>query len=118
MDQLQQKKIVKQCSSTLKKTNLELGGKNSAIICKTSNLDTDVLKVINGIFENGGQACVAISRVIIHENIFDTFVEKIINKIKKMHKLRKLNVQTPVVKNQKKKIISTIKYVKSNYPKI
>ena len=111
------KKIVKQCSSTLKKTNLELGGKNSAIICKTSNLDTDVLKVINGIFENGGQACVAISRVIIHENIFDTFVEKIINKIKKMHKLRKLNVQTPVVKNQKRKIISTIKYVKSNYPK-
>ena len=52
-------------------------GKNSAIICKTSNLDTDVLKVINGIFENGGQACVAISRVIIHENIFDIFVEKI-----------------------------------------
>ena len=34
-----------------------------------------------------------------------------------MHKLRKLNVQTPVVKNQKRKIISTIKYVKSNYPK-
>ena len=34
-----------------------------------------------------------------------------------MHKLRNLNVQTPVVKNQKRKIISTIKYVKSNYPK-
>jgi len=111
------KKILKQCSSTLKKTNLELGGKNSAIICKSSNLDTAVLKVINGIFENGGQACIAISRVIIHEDIFDTFVDKIITKVKKMHKLKKLKIQIPFIENQKRKIISTIKYIKSNYSK-
>ena len=111
------KKIIKQCSSTLKKTNLELGGKNSAIICKTSNLDTAVSKVINGIFENGGQACVGISRVIIHEHIFDIFVDKIITEVKKMYKLRKLKIQIPVVENQKRKIISTIRYIKLNYPK-
>jgi acyl-CoA reductase-like NAD-dependent aldehyde dehydrogenase len=111
------KKIIKQCSTTLKKTNLELGGKNSAIICKTSNLDTAVSKVINGIFENGGQACVGISRVIIHEHIFDTFVNKILIEVKKLYRLRKLKIQIPVVQNQKKKILSSIKYIKLNYPK-
>ena len=86
------KKILKQCSSTLKKTNLELGGKNSAIICKNTNLDFAVSKVINAIFENGGQACVAISRVIIDENIFDNFVKKIKIKVKNMYSLKKLKM--------------------------
>ena len=102
-------------SSTLKKTNLELGGKNSAIICKTSNLDFAVSKVINAIFENGGQACVAISRVIIDENIFDNFIKKIKIKIKKMYSLKKLKIQIPATENQKRKISSTIKYIRSNY---
>ena len=109
------KKILKQCSSTLKKTNLELGGKNSAIICKTSNLDFAVSKVINAIFENGGQACVAISRVIIDENIFDNFVKKIKIKVKKMYSLKKLKIQIPATENQKRKIYSAIKHIKSNY---
>ncbi len=111
------KKILKQCSSTLKKTNLELGGKNSAIICKSSNLDFAVSKVINGIFENGGQACIAISRVIIYENIFDNFMNKIILKVKEMYKSKKLKIQIPVVESQKRKVILAIKHIRSNYSK-
>ena len=111
------KKILKQCSSTLKKTNLELGGKNSAIICKSSNLDFAVSKVINGIFENGGQACIAISRVIIYENIFDDFMNKIILKVKEMYKSKKLKIQIPVVESQKRKVILAIKHIRSNYSK-
>ena len=109
------KKISKQCSLTLKKTNLELGGKNAAIICKTSNLDFAIPKIISAIFENGGQACVAISRLIINEDLFDEFIKKITSKIEKLYKMNKLKIQIPSTKSQKKKVSSIINYIKSNY---
>ena len=111
------KKILNQCSGTLKKTNLELGGKNAAIICKTSKLDFAVSKVIEGIFENGGQACVSISRVLIDKSIFNTFMKKIILRTEKLIKLNKIKFQQPANKKQNKKVFSLIKYVKNNYPK-
>jgi len=109
------KKILNQCSGNLKKTNLELGGKNAAIICKTSKLDFAVSKVIEGIFENGGQACVSISRVLIDKSIFDNFMNKIILKTEKLIKLNKLKLQPPANRIQSKKVYSLIKYIKNNY---
>ena len=111
------KKILNQCSSTLKKTNLELGGKNSAIISKNVDFNYAIPKVIQGIFENGGQACVAISRVIMHESIYQQFITKIVFEIEKLVNLNKLKMQAPATKIQQKKTTLFLKYIKSNYSK-
>ncbi|TKB46076.1 aldehyde dehydrogenase family protein [Thalassotalea mangrovi] len=56
------------------KTQLELGGKSAAIVCA----DVDPVKaaaiVAQGIFTHGGQICMANSRVIVDENIYEAFI--------------------------------------------
>tara|TARA_B100000700_G_scaffold330781_1_gene458972 strand:+ start:1457 stop:2737 length:1281 start_codon:yes stop_codon:yes gene_type:complete len=111
------RKVLKQCANTLKKTNLELGGKNSAIISNKTNLADSVNKVIRAIFENGGQACVGISRLIIHEKIYNLFLKTIISEIKKQHDKQNLILQPPATKQQRIKVLSTLKYVKTKHKK-
>ncbi len=116
------KKILKQCASTLKKTNLELGGKNAAVVFKSSKIDTAVTKIIKGIFENGGQACVAISRILVEDSIYDKFIKKIIFQTESFIKSKKIKIQIPANNKQKKKTHHYLKYIKKyikkNYLKI
>lgn len=62
--------------SNLKAVSLELGGKSPAIVCP----DVDVDKVIEdthfALFFNQGQCCCAASRLYVHDDIYDEFVEK------------------------------------------
>jgi len=62
--------------SNLKKVSLELGGKSPNIIFPDANLDEAVKWASMGIFFNQGQCCCAGSRVYVHEDIYDKFVEK------------------------------------------
>jgi aldehyde dehydrogenase (NAD+) len=62
--------------SNLKKVSLELGGKSPNIIFKDADLDAAVNWASVGIFFNHGQVCTAGSRVFVHEDIYDAFVEK------------------------------------------
>ena len=110
-------RISKQCSSSLKKTNLELGGKNAAIVCKSANIDYAVNKIIDAIFENGGQACVSISRVLIDKNIYDKFINKINQKTENLINSNVLKIQPPANYHQKQKVISLINHIKNLYTK-
>ena len=111
------KKIIKQSSSSLKKIFLELGGKNSAIITKKANLGLSVNKIINAIFENGGQACVGISRLIVHEDIYNKFVDNLTDQITSQFRFKRKYFQVPANKKQRKKIIQELKYIKKKYKK-
>ncbi len=106
------KKILLQSSSTLKKTFLELGGKNSAIITKNADLKLSINDSIKGIFENGGQACVGISRLIIQKSIFKIFVKKLLYNIQKKYENKKLSFQIPANNQQRKKISRQISFIK------
>lgn len=57
--------------------SLELGGKSPNIIFPTADLDNAVNGVMKGIFAATGQTCMAGSRVIIHEDIQDEFVDRL-----------------------------------------
>jgi len=63
-------------SGNLKRIGLELGGKGANIVYDDANL----LAAVNGsafaIFHNQGQACIAGSRLILHERIADEFLER------------------------------------------
>jgi acyl-CoA reductase-like NAD-dependent aldehyde dehydrogenase len=70
------RKIVQASASNLKKVQLELGGKGPNIVFS----DSDIRAAANGsawaIFHNQGQACIAGSRLILHEAIADEFLDR------------------------------------------
>jgi acyl-CoA reductase-like NAD-dependent aldehyde dehydrogenase len=69
------RKIVQASAGNLKRVQLELGGKGANIVFD----DADLVNAVNGaafaIFHNQGQACIAGSRLMLHEKIADRFLE-------------------------------------------
>ncbi|HTT11381.1 MAG TPA: aldehyde dehydrogenase family protein [Burkholderiaceae bacterium] len=72
------RRIVEASKGNLKRVQLELGGKGANIIFEDAHLDAAVNGSAWAIFHNQGQACIAGSRIIIHESIADAFLEKFI----------------------------------------
>ncbi len=54
---------------------LELGGNNAAILCPTANLDLALRAIAFSAMGTAGQRCTTLRRLIVHESIYDTFVE-------------------------------------------
>jgi aldehyde dehydrogenase (NAD+) len=67
--------IVEASAGNLKRVQLELGGKGANIVFDDADLEAAVAGSAFAIFHNQGQACVAGSRLILHESIADAFVE-------------------------------------------
>ena len=57
---------------------LELGGKSAAIVHDGADLEAFEADVRWGIYFNAGQVCSAMSRVIVHESIYDELVERMV----------------------------------------
>ncbi|RSD21102.1 aldehyde dehydrogenase family protein [Mesobacillus subterraneus] len=78
------KDIMARASQTLKRVTLELGGKSPSIIFNDADIDAAVDGSLFGIFYNTGQSCEARSRLYVHEDVYDEFVEKFVEKTKKL----------------------------------
>ncbi|MBN3767765.1 aldehyde dehydrogenase family protein [Burkholderia sp. Ac-20365] len=72
------RKVVQASSGNLKKVQLELGGKGANVVFSDANIDAVVQGSAFGIFHNQGQACIAASRMIVHESIADEVLEKFV----------------------------------------
>jgi acyl-CoA reductase-like NAD-dependent aldehyde dehydrogenase len=70
--------IVEASKGNLKRVQLELGGKGANVIFQDANLKAAVNGSAWAIFHNQGQACIAGSRVIIHESVADEFLEQFV----------------------------------------
>ncbi|MDR3516625.1 MAG: aldehyde dehydrogenase family protein [Azospirillaceae bacterium] len=70
--------IVRASAGNLKKIQLELGGKGANIVFEDAILPAAIGGSAFGMFHNQGQACIAASRLILHERIADEFLEKFI----------------------------------------
>lgn len=70
------RRIVRASAGNLKKVQLELGGKGANIVFEDANLTAAVNGAAWAIFHNQGQACIAGSRLVLHEKIADAFLEK------------------------------------------
>ena len=60
------------------KIQLEMGSKNALAIMDDANLDVALACALNGAFGSTGQKCTASSRLVVHKNIHDYFVEKLV----------------------------------------
>ena len=76
------KLLMKQCSSTLKKISLELGGNAPFIVFDDADLDAAVLGAIASKFRNTGQTCVCANRILVQDSIYDEFTKKLIVAVK------------------------------------
>lgn len=54
----------------------ELGGKDPGYVMEDADIEAAVDTLIDGAMFNSGQCCCGIERIYVHENLFDTFVEK------------------------------------------
>ena len=61
---------------SFKRVHLEMGGKNVIIIMDDAKLDLAVEGCLWGGFGTSGQRCTAASRVVVHDAVYDTFVEQ------------------------------------------
>ncbi|MFE5430736.1 alpha-ketoglutaric semialdehyde dehydrogenase GucD [Peribacillus simplex] len=66
------------------KYQLEMGGKNPVIVANDADLNLAVEATISGGIRSTGQKCTATSRVIVQSDIYDTFKEKLIQKVKEI----------------------------------
>jgi len=70
------RRVVQASAGNLKKVQLELGGKGANIVFD----DADLAAAVNGsawaIFHNQGQACIAGSRLVLHERIAEEFLDR------------------------------------------
>lgn len=62
----------------LKRCTLELGGKSPNIIFDDADIDNAIKGAISGIFAATGQTCMAGSRLLVQEGVYDRFVGKLI----------------------------------------
>lgn len=74
------RKIMAAAASTVKKVTLELGGKSANIVCADADVDLAVDGTLFGIFFHQGQACEAGTRLFVHEDVYDEFLEKLVTK--------------------------------------
>src|SRR5699024_7236564 len=60
----------------LKQVSLELGGNAPFVVLDDADLDAAVQEAITGTFLHSGQICMAVNRIIVHDGIYDEFVER------------------------------------------
>lgn len=74
--------LMKQCSSTIKRISLELGGNAPFIVFDDADLDAAVDGAIASKYRNAGQTCVCANRIYVQDKIYDAFAEKLTAKVK------------------------------------
>jgi acyl-CoA reductase-like NAD-dependent aldehyde dehydrogenase len=68
--------VAQATAPSFKKLHLEMGGKNVIMIMDDANLDLAIDGCVWGGFGTTGQRCTAASRVVVHEKVYRTFVER------------------------------------------
>jgi len=70
------RKVLEASIPRFKKTSLELGGKNGAIVFADCDLSEAVITSVRSAFQNQGEICLCNSRIFVEESIFEKFVDK------------------------------------------
>ncbi len=75
------KLLMQQCASTVKKVSLELGGNAPFIVFDDADLDAAIEGVMLSKFRNTGQTCICANRILVQDDIYDAFAERLAERI-------------------------------------
>ena len=116
------KEIMRTAADDLKRVTLELGGKSPNIVFADSDLDSAVKGAITGIFYGKGECCNAGSRLFVEAKAHDAFMEKLVERAKKLRPGDPLDPKTRlgaiVSEQQMKQILGYIETGKSEGAKL
>lgn len=68
----------------LKRTILEMGGKDTIVVDKEADLDLATEAIVKSAFGFSGQKCSACSRAVIHEDVYEEMKKRIVNLTKQL----------------------------------
>lgn len=75
---------VQEGQTHLKRVVAEMGGKDTIIVDKESDLELAADAIVSSAFAFSGQKCSACSRVVAHEDVYDELIEKVVAKTKQL----------------------------------
>ncbi len=78
------KKILAAAAASLKRTTMELSGKSALLVFPDADLRQAVSAAMLGNFYTQGEICTNCTRVFVHEDIHDRFVEMVVERTKKL----------------------------------
>jgi len=78
----------------MKKITLELGGNDPLVVLEDADIDKAVTAAVSGSFLNAGQVCIAVKRIIVHEDIANEFASKIVSETSKLKMGDPIEVET------------------------
>jgi len=76
------RKIMEAASGTVKRVQLELGGKAPFVVFDDADIAAAVEGAVVGGFVNGGQDCTAATRLIVHKDVRTKFVQHLLERVK------------------------------------
>jgi acyl-CoA reductase-like NAD-dependent aldehyde dehydrogenase len=88
------KHIIKNSAENLSQVSLELGGKSPVVVFDDADQENALNGITAGIFGASGQSCIAGSRLYLHTKIYDEFLNKLIEKAKKIKLGGPMNEET------------------------
>jgi succinate-semialdehyde dehydrogenase/glutarate-semialdehyde dehydrogenase len=71
------KLLMAQSATTVKKVSLELGGNAPFIVFDDANLDDAITGALGAKFRNAGQMCIAANRILVADDVYDDFVDRL-----------------------------------------
>ena len=77
-------RVIADSATSIKKLSMELGGNAPFIVFEDAVIDKALDLAIGIKFGNSGQICVAANRFFVHSSLYDTFLEKYIERVNKI----------------------------------
>jgi aldehyde dehydrogenase (NAD+) len=74
--------VSEKAAPTFKKVHLEMGGKNVIMVMDDANLDLAIEGCVWGGFGTSGQRCTAASRVVVHDKVYKTFLDRFVARVR------------------------------------
>ncbi|WP_406817340.1 aldehyde dehydrogenase family protein [Mycobacterium sp. M23085] len=76
--------VLRTAAGNLTPALMELGGKNPLLVFGDANLHEALLAAVDGGFFNQGEACTAASRILVQDNVYDEFEEKLCAAVRRL----------------------------------
>jgi len=83
-DTLTGRRIMELASGTVKRVQLELGGKAPFIVFEDADLEAAAEGAVVGGYVNSGQDCTAATRLYVQESVYQKFINLVVERIKKI----------------------------------
>lgn len=86
--------LLAQCSHSVKRVSMELGGNAPLIVFDDADLEKAVAGTIASKFRNAGQTCVSANRILVQAGIHDRFVDELTSKVAALRRGDSFDEQT------------------------